>query len=445
MAMALTLRVSSYQSQVMGSNAIRVFHSSGTIGRTSDNDLVLPDPEKFVSGQHALISLESGGYFLTDRSTNGTSVNGREIPKGTRVRLNTGDLVRIGNYDVSVSIDDTPAAQASSGTPRAHHAADFFFDPSPVPGAQGSVDPLDFFSDPAHLPQRSQSPPHAASDHAPPDAAFFVPPAVTPGATPTSGPGAAVIPENWDATGFSAPAAEPARPASPAGPDLSPSASHDASASSTVRGLGAAANRATGTAGSQAGDVGRLLEAAGIDPATVDERTMAALGEILKVVVDGLMDVLRARAAIKNQFRVPMTTLKPLENNPLKFSASANDALFNLFGRRNSTFVEPVEAFREAFDDLKAHQMAMMAGMRAAFSALLDKFDPDRLQEGFDKGLKRVAILDVINRTKYWDLYREMHEEFGDDDATFRRLFGDDFAQAYEEQMQRLTALRRQQ
>jgi predicted component of type VI protein secretion system len=89
--------------------------------------------------------------------------------------------------------------------------------------------------------------------------------------------------------------------------------------------------------------------------------------------------------------------------------------------------------------------MAMMAGMRAAFSALLDKFDPDRLQEGFDKGLKRVAILDVINRTKYWDLYREMHEEFGDDDATFRRLFGDDFAQAYEEQMQRLTALRRQQ
>jgi type VI secretion system FHA domain protein len=231
-------------------------------------------------------------------------------------------------------------------------------------------------------------------------------------------------------------------------PPFQPSPSHDAGASATLRGPGPAASHAARTAGPQAGaagGVGTLLEAAGIDPATVDERTLAALGEILHVVVDGLMDVLRARAAIKNQFRVPMTTLKAVENNPLKFSASAGDALFNLFGRRNTSFVEPVEAFREAFDDLKAHQMAMMAGMRAAFTALLRRFDPDRLQEGFDKGLKRATILDVINKTKYWDLYREMHEEFGDDDATFRHLFGDDFAQAYEEQMQRLTASRRRQ
>ena len=156
------------------------------------------------------------------------------------------------------------------------------------------------------------------------------------------------------------------------------------------------------------------------------------------MVVDGLLDVLRARAAIKNQFRVAMTTLKPVENNPLKFSANAADALFNLFSRRGQSYLPPVDAFREAFDDLKAHQLALMAGMRAAFGTLLQRFDPDRLQEGFDKGLKRSALLDVINKTKYWDLYREMYAELGDDDATFRRLFGDEFAQAYEEQMQKL-------
>jgi type VI secretion system protein ImpI len=49
-----------------------------------------------------------------------------------------------------------------------------------------------------------------------------------------------------------------------------------------------------------------------------------------------------------------------------------------------------------------------------------------------------------MNKTKYWDLYREMYAELGNDDATFRRLFGDEFAQAYEEQMQRLTTLRSQ-
>jgi type VI secretion system FHA domain protein len=138
-----------------------------------------------------------------------------------------------------------------------------------------------------------------------------------------------------------------------------------------------------------------------------------------------------------------MTTLKPVENNPLKFSANAEDALFNLFARRGHSFKAPVEAFQEAFDDLRAHQVATMAGMRAAFSSLMSRFEPDRLQEGFDRGLKRGALLDVMNKTKYWDLYREMYEALGDDDATFRRLFGDEFAQAYEEQMQRLTALPR--
>ena len=34
----------------------------------------------------------------------------------------------------------------------------------------------------------------------------------------------------------------------------------------------------------------------------------------------------KARAEVKNQFRVNITTLKPLDNNPLKFSANADDA-----------------------------------------------------------------------------------------------------------------------
>lgn len=188
--------------------------------------------------------------------------------------------------------------------------------------------------------------------------------------------------------------------------------------------------------------VAALLRSAGIDPATVDQQTLASLGEALRVVVEGLIDVLKARSAIKNEFRVPVTTLKPVENNPLKFSANAEDALFNLFARRGQSYQEPVEAFREAFDDLRAHQVAIMAGLRAAFASLLTKFDPDQLQEGFDRGLKRGAILDMMNKTKYWDLYREMYAELGDGDTAFRRLFGDEFARAYEEQMQRLTALR---
>jgi type VI secretion system FHA domain protein len=189
-------------------------------------------------------------------------------------------------------------------------------------------------------------------------------------------------------------------------------------------------------------DLAGILRAAGVDPATLDPAAIASLGEVLHVVVDGLMGALKARAEIKNQFRVAMTTLKPLDNNPLKFSVDANDALRNLFGRRNQSFQSPVDAFREAFEDIKAHQLAMTAGMRAAFTELMSRFDPEELQESFDRGLKRSSLLDIINKTKYWDLYREMYASLGDDDASFRHLFGDEFAQAYEEQMQRLAASR---
>ena len=81
-----------------------------------------------------------------------------------------------------------------------------------------------------------------------------------------------------------------------------------------------------------------------------------------------------------------------------------------------------------------------MAGMRAGFHALMAQFDPDQLEELFDRGTKR-GLLDVVNKTKYWELYKEEYEQLGDDDQSFRRLFGDAFAEAYEEQMQRLKAL----
>jgi predicted component of type VI protein secretion system len=49
-------------------------------------------------------------------------------------------------------------------------------------------------------------------------------------------------------------------------------------------------------------------------------------GEILRVVVGGVMDVLQARQTLKNEFRLGVTTFKAADNNPLKFSANVDDA-----------------------------------------------------------------------------------------------------------------------
>ena len=187
-----------------------------------------------------------------------------------------------------------------------------------------------------------------------------------------------------------------------------------------------------------------MLMAAGLDQANAqvaaDPANLAALGQILGVTTQGLIDVLKARSAVKNQFRVPMTQMRPMENNALKSSVNAVEALTYLFINKNPAYLGPAESFAEGFEDIKAHQMAMMAGMRAAFDSMLQRFDPDELERRFDKR-KSKSRLRLSSSGQYWDMYKDLYEDMTQDaDENFQRLFGEEVARAYEDQMQRLTA-----
>ena len=127
-------------------------------------------------------------------------------------------------------------------------------------------------------------------------------------------------------------------------------------------------------------------------------------------------------------------------NNPLKFSTSVEDALHNLLVKRGAGYLGPVEAFEDAFDDLRNHQVATLHGMRNAFSSMLSRFDPERLQQEFD-GRQKGALVSMPAGLRYWNLYRDWFRGMvGDVDASFRDLFGDEFAEAYEEQLRKLKA-----
>jgi type VI secretion system FHA domain protein len=156
-------------------------------------------------------------------------------------------------------------------------------------------------------------------------------------------------------------------------------------------------------------------------------------------MVQGLMDILRSRAEIKSQFRVPVTTLKPVENNPLKFCVSAEDAMRRLFDSAEPGFMTPEDAIDEGLRDIKAHQLAMMAGMRAAFRKMLERFDPVRLEQQFSAKAKSGSLIGMMGRGRQWDLYIDMFNELTrDSDDSFNRLFGEAFSIAYEQQMQKL-------
>ena len=47
-----------------------------SIGRGSENDWVLPDPERFLSKRHCMLAYRAGSWQVADLSTNGTFLNG---------------------------------------------------------------------------------------------------------------------------------------------------------------------------------------------------------------------------------------------------------------------------------------------------------------------------------------------------------------------------------
>ena len=96
--MALRLRVISDHRHRLGDKSTFVFGvSGGSIGRSAENDWVLPDDMRYVSGRHARIVFHNGRYLLQDTSSNGTYVNDIEKPLGSRNphELKSGDILRI--------------------------------------------------------------------------------------------------------------------------------------------------------------------------------------------------------------------------------------------------------------------------------------------------------------------------------------------------------------
>ena len=106
--MTLRLRIVSDHRRQLGERASISFGvDGGSIGRSADNDWVLPDPIRYVSAHHARVQCRLGSYYLLDTSTNGVYVNGGMVPIGRRniYPLRDGDRLRLGDYLIDVSID----------------------------------------------------------------------------------------------------------------------------------------------------------------------------------------------------------------------------------------------------------------------------------------------------------------------------------------------------
>jgi type VI secretion system protein len=187
-----------------------------------------------------------------------------------------------------------------------------------------------------------------------------------------------------------------------------------------------------------------FLEGAGLPHARLNEdqlpEIMTNLGAIFRENVRGLMEILLARGDIKGEFRLDRTAIGPVENNPLKTPPGQpplrpEEVMILLLIGQKDAYMSPVQAVREGFNDIKAHQLAVMAGIQAALTRLLERFDPGNLENRLQPNILD-SILPGSRKAKYWDLftseYQAIAREAEDD---FNELFGDEFARAYEERL----------
>jgi type VI secretion system protein ImpI len=434
--MYLALQVSGPKAASMGPNASKVFgEAGGTIGRAAGNDWVLPDPERFLSGRHVIIRYMAGMFSLEDVSTNGTFINDQPESIGSRnepVVLKSGDRIQVGDYEIYVNVaegdtDDVPAPAYSAApmdpmrtSPTSHNA--YSAPPGEFDGGAtiGAIDPLDLLGD---APPVAPSIPATFSNHSSAMTDHFSPPGIPGG----GGGDAGGIPDDWDLTDF--------------GGGGSAQGGGFQAQSPPVQGP-----NNTGMMPQMPGNTGmmpRIPEDSSMDPGAAFGSGMSPTqglpDNLMPLIVQGMMDILKSRADVKSQFRLTLTTIKPVENNPLKFSPNVDEAMEHLFKSQKPGYLRPTEAFEEGFRDIKAHQLAMIAGMRAAFEHMLKQFSPEVLEEYFEGGSKRGGIK-AFNKVRYWDMYRDMFTRITrDSDDNFRKLFGEEFASAYEEQMHKIT------
>jgi type VI secretion system protein len=429
------------------------------IGRNPQNDWVILDPERVVSKTHCAIEAVGADFVLTDTSSNGVFINTSEEPvgKGNRVTLRNGDQIRISDYHIDVVIAErdqqTVPRPVAPGGSTAGDKSDLLSDGAATAdpfnlGRNGPSRPV--------VPNRPVAPapaPEAAArpDHVPAHEEFFRPPEPSlqiPQPSPR-------IPEDWDAEPedklpeppLAPPSVAPALPpdAGQAAVQTAPDPQFPPARQAPPQGAKPHAAPAQGAAQSTAPPPGSVqtdqalaafLEGAGLGGLEIPEHqsreTLMIIGAVFREVIHGLMEVLASRTQIKSEFRLAQTTIKPTDNNPLKFSLSVDDALLAILTKQGSGYLPPVEAFRESLDDIKAHQVAVLAGMQVALHGLLQRFDPQVLAERIEK--EGGGML-TSKKARYWDAFNQLYEQIASEaEDDFHGLFGREFARAYEEQ-----------
>lgn len=459
----------------------------GNIGRAEGNTLVLHDPERHISRVHASIAFRDGKYFIRSLgSASPVYLNDQPLNNGQEASIVAGDQIRINGYVMQVTnkaVLDSTGSNAATGLesdpfaflddhpdknvpacPVAELAHDavapkeiiphtkFIDDPDPfaivVPesselipsdfdslaktpssadvlssGSESSAEKkiIDNFIDPGdplvELPDKSN-----ADSVDPLVVMDFVPEKKINVSRSDD------IPERKGS--FNPPKVKPDAGVTP--PEIKPERKFVEAPVSTK------------STENKDELLRAFLAGAGVPdlemPNQLTPELMELIGQLLRESTQGTLDLLRARSETKSAIRADRTLIAPQDNNPLKFSPNVEAALVHLLAPKGRCFMTPQQAMKDAHDDLRSHQFGFMAGMRAALAGVLERFDPQTLEQRLTTQKNMMdAVFPMNHRAKLWDLFIERYSDISREaEEDFHALFGKEFLRAYEAQVAKL-------
>ena len=399
-------------------------NAGGTIGRADSATWMLTDRSRHISGVHAEISYEEGVYYLTDRSTNGIY----DVAKNARLQKNEdypithGDRFRMGSFIFKARVlqDADHFEHQIMGEPSSVSALipdDEFLDTDPLAMLNAPEIPSEDFELGEFSVRRDDN--FALNESFDDlDEPFLSP-------TLASVPLAQEEQAMLAALDISNPI--PVRPV-PLKPEKtgSPVAGSPASAHAPD-----SAQRVLQVLGSSMDfDFGKL---------TQDEldSVLQNLGVLTKHAVQGLQQVLRTRADIKNKLRLGSTMVQESGNNPLKLSGNYTQTL-NCMLLGQIGYLSGPQAVRQALKDIQAHQVSSFAASRTILDSVFEQFSPTQLVYRFETAGKpgKWGSKDAY----YWQQYQLHHQKMSGDQEWRQSQFIKDYARVYEEQAQYINA-----
>lgn len=437
--MAIKLRVISDHYRELGEQRTRVFGvNGGTIGRAPDNDWVLPDAGRLVSGHHCEIEYRGGAYWLRDTSTNGVFVNDAELPVSSSgpLALRDGDRLRIGDYELVVSVDariDFLPAASEEHSAAKHLGPDIAADldveslfKTRDAEQSGSISVRNAFGLKVPKLVVGADPPAPAASLEPP------PPPPSPRSMPAPEASPETAPPEWAMKTRAITRQELA----------------DAMARRQSR---IEARQQTQPFHQQAAawsDLRTALQAfcrgAGIEPASLSSEAQAMLpliaGQLLREAVVGLHDLAQSRAKASPT----AAAVQSPGSNPLRASTSVEQALLRLFESHGRIVGGPVEALRDVLQEAKDHEAATQAALRAGLDAVLGQLAPGNVADQFEHGRARALAPGQDPRPRYWEHYAEFYRVITQKltDEGLPHPFVEAFASAYAQAREELRSAR---